>query len=177
MSSSPSTIENEPLAIAGMSVIADHSAEDERKREMDSLSLTIDSWNQIGSLASEIVSSVMAKQASFLSRQFAADNDESSSRPNKKRRMEATTGESQTPKSRSPPSIVTSSEEEGSIIDSLAEESLSLKSHTGDPLEHYQYNQIDRLGRMSRLMIQMEFYHKKLRDEMIAMAADHEFEN
>jgi hypothetical protein len=141
------------------------------------LALLTRSWEEIGVLTSEIASTVMAKQASILYHQFAEEN--TPIRPLKKRRTEkvattqeiVTSLESVSPKA---PSIVTTggSDEEG-------EGTLpTSNSHNdeSDGLEHDQYRQIDRLGRMSKLIIHLENCHSQLRAEMLFMAEDNDLE-
>jgi hypothetical protein len=154
-------VEKDSAEITGMCV-----TDGESKGDSNSLALTIDSWDQIGTLTSELASSVMVKQASILSKRFANKDTTTTNGPCKRRKVEINT-ESVMPDET--PGIVTS--EEGSSIVSLSE-SNSLE----EPLDDDSYCQIDRLGRMSRLMIQIEYYHKQLRDEMITMAKDNDLE-
>jgi hypothetical protein len=161
-------IEKDSAEITGMCV-TDGDGDGESKGDSNSMALTIDSWDQIGTLTSELASSAMAKQASILSKRFANDNKDTTTTTNrscKRRKVEINT-ESVLPNET--PGNVTS--EEGSSVVSLAGSNSS-----EEPLDDDSYCQIDRLGRMSRLMIQMEYYHKQLRDEMISMAKDNDLE-
>jgi hypothetical protein len=123
------------------------------------LDKTIDAWDLIGSLTSDVSSSVMAKQASIVSERFR--EAEASTRPNKRRKMEtinATRNKVEQP-------VVTSDDEsqassaEGVFLDGV--EAFSEGFAT----------QIDRMGRMSKLVMEIEHCQLQLRAEMLAMGA------
>jgi hypothetical protein len=122
--------------------------------ESYNLDNAIDGWDQIGSLTSEVASSAMAKQASIICERFR-DEDETRSpnRANKRRKLE-------TPKTtETDPNFVTSDED-------------SNASHEG--LSGGLSRQIDRMGRMSKLIMSIDHCHRLLRAEMLAMGEDND---
>lgn len=122
-------------------------------------------WNQITSLTHEITSSVMAKQASILCKRCRRQEDLfTEEREQKKRRMERSPeGQKLQPMQShvhlESPRAVTSDEE----------------SHSG-PEEHglpeELSSEVERMGRMSRLIMQIEFCQAQLKREMEAMNDD-----
>jgi hypothetical protein len=122
--------------------------------ESYNLDKAMDAWDQIGSLTSEVASSAMAKQASIICERFR-DEDEtlSRNRANKRRKLETTKT------TESDPDFVTSDE------DSQASD----KALSGG-LSH----QIDRMGRMSKLIMQIDHCHRLLRADMLAMGEDND---
>lgn len=149
------------------------------------LSLLTKSWDEVGVLASEIATSVMAKQASILCDRFAdrknatsSDIENTSGRPLKKRKTctgagfittEEDTESSSFPSK--PPSVITNDgeEEETTLSDC---NSSSTSSAEALVIDDDQFRQVDRLGRMSHLMIQLENCHSQLRAEMLHMAKE-----
>lgn len=142
----------------------------EIRDDEETIALTIKSWDQIGALKSEIVSSILAKQASILCERFAKHND--SGRPRKRMKTNytslTTTGKANNMKEAIASSIVTS--DEWSALDSASDTQESEESSLEDELESDR--QIDRLGRMSRLMIQLEYFHQELRHEIASIAQE-----
>lgn len=147
--------------------------------------LTLSSWEQIGSLTSEIASSVMARQASILS--------ELSRPPSSKRRRLNTDSREGGTITRKSSRVVTSDEESstGSTTTNDDEEqeafarSSSIKNGDDDDDDKEEekeqsltteniFRQVDRLGRMSKLMIEMEYCHRQMQAEMQAMAEDND---
>ena len=124
--------------------------------ESYNLDKAMDAWDQIGSLTSEVASSAMAKQASIVCERFR-DEDETQTRRNRanKRRKLETTETTETD-----PDFVTSDE------DSQAR---SHKALSGG-LSH----QVDRMGRMSKLIMQIDHCHRLLRTDMLAMGEDND---
>jgi hypothetical protein len=121
------------------------------------LDKTIDSWDLIGSLTSDVSSSVMAKQASIVSERFR--EAEASTRPNKRRKMESTNAR----KVEQP--VVTSDDES---------QASSTEGVFADGVEAFSKGfatQIDRMGRMSKLVMEIEHCQRQLRAEMLAMGA------
>jgi hypothetical protein len=122
--------------------------------ESYNLDLAIDGWDQIGSLTSEVATSAMAKQASIVSERFRdEDETQSPNRANKKRKLETTKT------TETDPNFVTSDED-------------SNASHEG--LSGGLCHQIDRMGRMSKLVMQIDHCHSLLRAEMLAMGEDND---
>jgi hypothetical protein len=119
----------------------------------------ITGWDQIGSLSSEITTSVLAKQASIICERFREEEKSEPERPASKRRKIGTPSEDDEH----------SGEDEQQVLVSCDEHS-STSSESSLPgcVSH----QVDRMARMSKLMLQMERYHRLVRMEMIAMAED-----
>jgi hypothetical protein len=115
----------------------------------------IDAWDQIGNLTSEVSSSVMAKQAAILCER-CREEDRSATRPHKRRKLE-------TQGARLAPGIVTSDED--SSVDSTPDS-------IGISMSATLANQANRMGKMSKLIMEMEYCHRQLRAEMLAMAAE-----
>lgn len=137
------------------------------KDSEETIALTVKSWDQIGALKSEIVSSIMAKQASILCKRFA--NSNANGQPNKRRKTDSTAAETNSEEQATVVSgIVTS--DEGSSIESSAASHASEESLSVDDLESDR--QIDRLGRMSRLMIKLEYFHQELRHEIASFSQE-----
>ena len=122
--------------------------------ESCNLDSAIDAWDHIGSLTSEVASSAMAKQASIICERFR-DEDEtlSRNRANKRRKLETTKT------TETDPDFVTSDED-------------SQASHKA--LSGGLSRQIDRMGRMSKLIMQIDHCHRLLRADMLAMGEDNE---
>lgn len=124
-----------------------------KPNDMDNYNVerAIEAWDQIGKLSSEVASSVMAKQASAVCERFREEN-EHLNQANKRRKLEIieTTA--------TDPNIVSSDEE----------------SHaTQEPLSDGLSNQVDRMGRMSKIIMEIERCHRLLRAEMLAMEDNH----
>ena len=137
--------------------------------EEKTIALTIKSWDQIGALKSEIVSSIMAKQASILCQRFASRDG--NNRPRKRAKTDPSTGTvlgSDSGAISNVSSVVTS--DEGSAVDSASESQKIEESSLENEVEADR--QIDRLGRMSRLMIQLEYFHQELRHEIASVAQE-----
>ena len=144
------------------------------------IGLTLSSWEQVGSLTSEIASSVMARQASILCEL---------SRPPSKRRRLNTTNNMQGTMTTQPSLIVTSDEDDGHLSTtstsdeedgSFPESNDTANNNNGNDdtesplLSENVFRQIDRLGRMSKLMIEMEYCHRQMQAEIRAMADDND---
>jgi hypothetical protein len=125
--------------------------------ESCNLDSAIDAWDQIGSLTSEVASSAMAKQASICSERFRYEDDgtQSRNRASKKRKLETTKT------TETDPDFVTSDED--------SQATRSHKALSGG-LSH----QIDRMGRMSKLIMQIDHCHRLLRADMLAMGEDND---
>ncbi|CAJ1962699.1 unnamed protein product [Cylindrotheca closterium] len=138
------------------------------------LALTVKSWDQIGALKSEIVSSIMAKQASILSKRFA--NNDAKCHPRKRQKtgplLTAETNSLEQASSRVS-EIVTS--DEGSAIESSADSQTTEESSLVDDLESDR--QIDRLGKISRLMVQLEYFHQELRHEIVSISQEFDIDS
>jgi hypothetical protein len=112
----------------------------------------ITAWDQIGSLSSEVSTSLLAKQASIISERFRAENSEPE-RPSKRRKIGTPSDDS--------------SEDEQQVVSCDEHSSTSSESLPGC-VSH----QVDRMARMSKLILKMESHHRLLRMEMMAMAED-----
>ena len=104
----------------------------------------IDAWDRIGHLSSDVSSSVLAKQASIICERFREETI-LEEQIQKKRRMEL---------SSSLPNVELSNHEDNALLP----ESVRCK--------------IDRMARMSKIMLEIENCHRRLRAEMLAMAED-----
>jgi hypothetical protein len=116
----------------------------------------ITGWDQIGSLSSEVSTSLLAKQASIICERFREENSSREpERPSKRRK------------------IGTSSDEEDSSDDEQQVVSCDEHSSTSsESLPGCVSHQVDRMARMSKLILKMESYHRLVRKEIIAMAKD-----
>jgi hypothetical protein len=110
--------------------------------------LAIDSWDQIGSLTSEVATSVLSQVAEGMSEQMRQDT-----RAAKRRKFLAQQSEFS-----SEPTLV-SSDDECNVVDD-------------PPISRTLSKQIDRMARMSKYMMQIENYHHLLRNEMMAIVND-----
>jgi hypothetical protein len=122
------------------------------------LDKTIDTWDLIGSLTSDVSSSVMAKQASIVSERFR--EAEASTRPKKRRKMETTNAGKVVDQP-----VVTSDDE------SQASSTEGVFSDGAEAFSEGFATQIDRMGRMSKLVMEIEHCQRQLRAEMLAMGA------
>jgi hypothetical protein len=113
----------------------------------------ITGWDQIGSLSSAVSTSLLAKQASIISERFREENSEQE-RTSKRRKIGTPSDDS--------------SEDEQERIVSCDEHSSTSRESLPGCVSH----QVDRMARMSKLMLKMESHHRLLRMEMIAMAED-----
>ena len=102
---------------------------------------TIVAWDQIRCLTSDLASSVLAKQASEICDHFRGDD----TCPRKRRKLSSCPGNVES----------TDDEEESDIDDSLLPDTVS--------------HQIDRIARMSKIMMDIEESHRLLRAEMLDM--------
>jgi hypothetical protein len=127
------------------------------------LDKTIDAWDLIGSLTSDISSSVMAKQASMVSERFR--EAEVSTRPNKRRKMETTNVRTETTMDQ--PVVISDEESQASSTEGAFSDGVEVFSEG-------LATQIDRMGRMSKLIMEIEYCQGQLRDEMLAMRADND---
>jgi hypothetical protein len=139
----------------------------------DSIVAAITSWDQIGSLSSEVSTSLLAKQASIICERFRAESSEPEQRPSKRRKI-GTPSEDDSSKdehdSSTSSSSDDSSEKDEQRVVSSDEESSTSSSES--PLPGCVSQQVDRMARMSKLLLEMENYHRLYRMEMIAMAKD-----
>jgi hypothetical protein len=124
---------------------------------------TIDAWDLIGSLTSDVSSSVMAKQASIVSERFR--EAEASTRPNKRRKMETTNARKETTVEQ--PVVISDEESQASSTEGAFSDGVDTFSE-GFAI------QIDRMGRMSKLIMEIEYCQRQLREEMLAMRADND---
>lgn len=135
--------------------ISDEDQRDFRDYNIDTVLLA---WDQISELSHEITSSLMAKQASVLCELFrhktAALKFETAT---KKRRLEEAPFPSQEPNESSSTVVVISDEETTSVHEGLPDDLSS---------------QVDRIGRMSKLVMEIEYCQQELRREMLAMNDD-----
>ena len=126
--------------------------------ESCNLDQAIDAWDQIGSLTSEVSSSVMAKQASIVCERFRdEDATQSRKRAHKKRKLETTKSTETDPD----PEFVTSDED-----------SHATRSH--EALSGALSHQVDRMGRMSKLIMQIDHCHRLLRADMLSIGEDND---
>ena len=127
--------------------------------------LAIDSWDQIGSLASEVSTSVLAQLAAGMSEQLREeDRDSSSSNKRQKTRPSALPSEIST----SEPPLVSSDDDDDSNASAAA-------AHQPEPtISRNLSQQIDRMARMSKYMMQIDHYHRLLKSEMAAVLEDAE---
>jgi lipopolysaccharide biosynthesis regulator YciM len=107
--------------------------------------LAVDSWDQIGSLASEVATSVLAQLAEGMADQMRQDT-----RSAKRRKVVIS------PNQFDPEPTLVSSDD-----DSYDAE---------EPISRTLTNKIDRVARMSKYMLQVEHYHRLLRNEMMALS-------
>jgi hypothetical protein len=113
----------------------------------------ITAWDQIGSLSSEVSTSLLAKQASIISERFREENSEPE-RLSKRRKIGTPSDDS--------------SEDKQEVVSCDEHSSTSSESSLPDFVSH----QVDRMARMSKLILKMESHHRLLRMEMMAMAED-----
>lgn len=113
----------------------------------------VTAWDQIGSLSSEVSTSLLAKQASIIAERFREENSEPE-RSSKRRKIGT-------------PSDDISSEDQQQLVSCDEHSSTSSESLPGC-VSH----QVDRMARMSKLILKMESHHRLLRMEMMAMAED-----
>jgi len=126
----------------------------------------IQAWDQIEELTHEITSSLMAKQASILCSRFrkreARQQEAAQPPPAKKRRVDVAPRIKQAANEPPPTAAVVTSDEETSHSACSAEE-------TGDALPDDMNVQVDRIGRMSKLVMEIEYCQRELRKEMLTM--------
>jgi hypothetical protein len=114
--------------------------------------LAVESWDQIGSLTSEVASSMLSQLAENMSDQMKEEN-----RAAKRRKIHYAAAVAPF-HCQAEPTLVSSDEETIFAEPAPIPRSLSLK--------------IDRMGRMSKYLLQIERYHRFLRDEMVAIRED-----
>ena len=129
----------------------------------------ITGWDQIGSLSSEISTSMLAKQASIICERFREENRSEPERPSKRRKIGTPSEDDSSEDEHDTPSD-DSSEEEQQVVSS--DELSSTSSDRSESLPSCVSNQVDRMARMSKLFLEMEEGHRLVRMEMIAMAKD-----
>jgi hypothetical protein len=138
-----------------------HCLPEEQSSSQDNYKMivgAIDAWDQIGDLTSEVSSSLMAKQAAMLCERFK-EEELTATRPHKRRKLE-TQGTT-----RQAPGIVISDED--SSVDSA-------RDSIGMSMSATLANQANRMENMSKLIMEMEYLHRQLRAEMLAVAAEDE---
>lgn len=144
----------------------DSSSEEEL--ESYNLRTAMDAWNQITELTREITSSLMAKQASILCKRCRQLDFSSDQTSNKKRRISRSSEENRKESSASPiqsvviesPRAVTSDEESTTDME---------EPHLPEILSA----EVERMGRMSKLIMEIEHCQAQLRREMLAMDNDY----
>jgi hypothetical protein len=152
----------------------DESSHDLQDYDLDT---TVAAWDQLTDLTHEITSSLMAKQASILCQRFRRESSNLEAGPPVKKRIVllpplpnpvpvndvASTDLDVT--------VVTNDEHSSSHlqIDMNATENPTIGSQEEGGLPKTLYEHVDRIGRMSRLVMEIEFCQKELRKEMLAM--------
>lgn len=140
------------------------------------IDVAIHAWDQIGELTHEITSSLMAKQASMLCERFRQEDPEQQAPPTappaKKRRVEKISARQDVDESskdggvsQSKVAPVVSSDEETSNAAASTK-----KIQRPDLMSGDMYSQVDRIGRMSKLVMEIEYCQSELRKEMLAMS-------
>lgn len=148
---------------------------------------SIRAWDQITELTHEITSSLMAKQASVLCARFRRESTSlQAGPPVKKRRVPSSSVlpiiRGIEPGSQNPAvSVVTTSDEEASRTKQANENSAGLAavgSNQGNSneggLPSNLYEHVDRIGRMSKLVMEIEYCQQELRKEMLSMKEEEE---
>jgi hypothetical protein len=132
----------------------------------------ITGWDQIGSLSSEVSSSLLAKQASIICERFRAENSEPE-RPSKRIKI-GTPSEDDSSKDEHGSSTSSSSDDSSEKDEHrvVSSDELSSTSTSESSLPGCVSQQVDRMARMSKLLLEMENHHRLFRMEMIAMAKD-----
>jgi hypothetical protein len=141
-------------------------------------------WDQIRSLTLDVSTSVLAKQASIICERFREENKEPAERPSKRRKIGTPSSEDsssedgnedndsednsseqqQGTQQQEPQAVSCDDQSSTSSSSSSAEEPATLPGCVS--------HQVDRMARMSKLMLNMESCHRAVRMEMIAMAKD-----
>ena len=145
------------------------------------LETTVAAWDQLTELTHEITSSLMAKQASVLCQRFRRESSNLESGPPVKKRIVLLASPADPPlvNNMAPTdldvTVVTNDEETSHVpSDTNANETpISHDNHEEGGLPKNLYEHVDRIGRMSRLVMEIEFCQKELRKEMLAMK-DHD---
>lgn len=130
------------------------------------LETALRAWDQIGAITQEITSSLLAKQASVLCERFRRKTWPIKFEPaTKKRRMERVSSSSANDQNGalSPSAIVVVSDEE------TASHCDVRSTEEGRGLPDDLSSQVDRIGRMSKLVMEIEYCQQALRREMVAM--------
>jgi hypothetical protein len=123
--------------------------------DKEQLNRSIEAWDEIGELTSEVASSMIARQASVICERFMDNIESQEQRPLKKRKLSSPETNDTLPSS-----TLVSCDENSDASSETAPSNLSI--------------QIDRMGRMSKIALQLENCRRLLRAEMVAMAEDHE---
>lgn len=164
---------------AGDDIENGHDNDDDDGYEEDdelclyNIETAVRAWDQIGALTQEITSSLMAKQASVLCERFRRKTWPLKFEPAaKKRRMDAGVPSSSYADERhhglsSSAVVVVSDEETASHHDVGSNEE---EEQEGRGLPDDLSSQVDRIGRMSKLVMEIEYCQQALRREMIAMS-------
>jgi hypothetical protein len=124
--------------------------------DKEQLNRSIEAWDEIGELTSEVASSMIARQASVICERFMDNIESQEQRPPLKKRKLSSPETNDT----LPSSTLVSSDENSDANSETTPSNLSI--------------QIDRMGRMSKIALQLENCRRLLRAEMVAMAEDHE---
>jgi hypothetical protein len=140
--------------------------EDDDELSHYNLEVAVRAWDQIGALTQEITSSLMAKQASVLCERFRRKTWPllKFEPATKKRRMDA-----------GPSSLADEQKQDVSVVGVVSDEETA--SHGVASTEEEVRglpddlsSQVDRIGRMSKLVMEIEYCQQALRQEMIAMS-------
>ena len=118
----------------------------------------IEAWDQIGSLSSEVATSLLAKQASTLCEKFKRENGDHHYWGSCKKRKVLSAEDSTKEEIANLGVVSVGSDDNSHETDASLPENFSL--------------QIDRMARMSKIMLEIENCHRLLRDEMMAMAGE-----
>ena len=130
----------------------------------------ITGWDQVGSLSSEISSSMLAKQASTICERFRQENRSKPERPSKRRKIGTPSEDDSSEVEHDTPSDDSSEDEQERVVS--CDELSSTSSARSESLPGCVSHQVDRMARMSKLLLEMENHHRLVRMEMIAMAKD-----
>jgi hypothetical protein len=141
------------------------------------LDTTIGAWDQITELTHEITSSLMAKQASILCQRFRRESTNLETGPPIKKRLvllpsSVPVGLCNNKVIIDPDvTVVTSDDDDATNADKNDEPAVTPannSNHDGG-LPKNLYEHVDRIGRMSKLVMEIEYCQKQLRNEMLEM--------
>lgn len=137
---------------------------------------TIGAWDQITELTHEITSSLMAKQASVLCQRFRRESTNLETGPPVKKRIVLTASSIPVLSNKvhtDPDLTVVTNDEDTSHVEFAEADAVKNNNQDGG-LPKNLYEHVDRIGRMSRLVMEIEYCQKELRKEMFAMKEEDE---